>query len=174
MIHIALALAALINVQATPPPTIDCSDADHSAFDFWIGTWDVSPTGTETVVARSVISESAGSCAIEEDYRQTIGPGGVATDYRGASLSVFDTAGGGVWRQFYVDSGGVVTAFEGRSVDGAMQLDAPGRRAGVTQRMTIAPQADGSVRQWGQTSTDGGQTWTSGGYDFTYRRVAAD
>ncbi len=163
------ALLAAALMQATPAP-VDCTDTDHQAFAFWVGDWDVSPTGTETVVARSVISAAAGGCAIEENYHQTIGPGGVAADYRGASFSTFDSGGGGVWRQFYVDSGGAVTAFEGKVVDGAMVLDAPGARPGVTQRMTIAPQADGSVRQWGQVSRDGGETWQSGGYDFTYRR----
>lgn len=39
--------------------------------------------------------------------------------------------------------------------------------------MTQAPLADGSVRQWGQVSIDGGATWSPGGYDFTYRRRAA-
>jgi len=164
------ALLAAALMQATPAP-IDCSDADHQAFAFWLGDWDVSPTGTETVVAHSIISTAAGGCAIEENYHQTVGPGGVATDYRGASFSTLDSAGGGVWRQFYVDSGGGVTAFEGKVVDGAMVLDAPGNGPDIRQRMTIQAQPDGSVRQWGLVSRDGGQTWTAtGGYDFTYRR----
>lgn len=164
------ALLAAALMQAAPAP-IDCTDADHQAFAFWVGDWDVSPTGTETVVAHSVISTAAGGCAIEENYHQTVGPGGVATDYRGASFSTFDSAGGGVWRQFYVDSGGNVTAFEGKVVDGAMVLDAPGGQPNIRQRMTLQAQPDGSVRQWGLVSRDGGQTWTAtGGYDFTYRR----
>lgn len=166
MTLIALGLAALI--QSAAPPPVDCTDADHRAFDFWVGDWDVSATGTDTVVAHSVISVAAGGCAIEENYHQTVGPGGVATDYRGASFSVFDTLSGGVWRQFYVDSGGNVTVFEGGLNDGGMVLDAAGR-GGALQRMTVTPQADGSVRQHGESSTDGGATW-SPGYDFTYRR----
>ena len=176
MIHIALLALALQTTPpaqaappAPPPPRIDCADADHSAFNFWLGEWDVSPTGTATVVARSVISPAAGGCAIEENYHQTIGPGGVTASYHGASFSVFDSGNGGKWRQFYVDSAGSVTVFEGGLQDGAMVLDAPGA-PGAIQRMTIAPQPDGSVRQWGQTSRDGGATWSSGGYDFTYRR----
>lgn len=163
----ALLAAALIQ---TAPAPVDCSDADHQAFAFWIGDWDVSPTGTDVVLARSTISTAAGGCAVEENFHQTLGPGGVTADYRGVSFSTFDSAGGSVWRQFYVDNSGAVTAFVGKVVDGAMVLDAPGQRPGVTQRMTIAPQADGSVRQWGLISRDGGQTWASGGYDFTYRR----
>lgn len=171
MIHIALFAVVLAQTPSQqPPPPVDCADADHSAFNFWIGDWDVSPTGTATVVAHSIISAAASGCAIEENYHQTLGPNGVATDYRGVSFSAFDSAGG-VWRQFYVDSGGGVTAFEGKVLDGAMVLDAPGDRPNIKQRMTLQAQPDGSVRQWGLVSRDGGQTWTStGGYDFTYRR----
>lgn len=159
------ALLAAALMQATPAP---CADADHRAFDFWIGEWTISTTNSDVAVAESVISPVADGCGIEENYHQTVGPGGVATSYHGASYSTFDAAGG-VWRQFYLDSAGGVTVFEGRVVDGAMVLDAPGARPGVTQRMTVQAQPDGSVRQWGQYSRDGGATWTPG-YDFTYRR----
>lgn len=166
MIH-AILFAALL--QAAPAPPIDCTDADHSAFNFWIGDWDVRATGTDTVVARSTIASTAGGCAIEEDYHQTVGPGGVATTYHGVSFSTFDQRRGGVWRQFYMDSNGAVTVFEGGLSDaGAMVLQAPGR-PGSIQRMTVSPQPDGSVRQRGESSTDGGESWTPG-YDFTYRR----
>ena len=175
MIHIALLALALqttpLTAQNPPPaqpPAVDCTDVDHSAFNFWLGDWEVS-TRSGFVVATSTISPVADGCAIEENFHQTVGPGGVVTSYRGASYSAFDTAGGGKWRQFYVDSGGSVTLFEGRMVDGAMVLIAPGG-PGVIQRMIVAPQADGSVRQTGATSRDGGETWSTGGYDFTYRR----
>ena len=171
MIH-AILFASLLQTPPAaapaPPPPIDCTDADHSAFNFWVGAWDVSATGTDTVVARSTISSTAGGCAIEEDYHQTVGPGGVPTTYHGISFSTFDQRGGGVWRQFYMDSGGAVTVFEGGLRGGAMVLQAPGR-PGSIQRMIVSPEPDGSVRQRGESSTDGGASWTPG-YDFTYRR----
>jgi hypothetical protein len=46
------------------------------------------------------------------------------------------------------------------------------QHAGRTNRMTYSPNPDGSVRQHGETSDDGGHTWTPD-YDFTYRRAAA-
>lgn len=166
MIHFAL-IAALL--QAAPPP-VDCADADHSAFNFWVGEWDVSPTGTDTVVARSTISQGPGGCAIHEDYRQTLGPGGAPSSYRGASYSAFDPVSRS-WRQFYVDSTGTVTAFEGGVIsDGSMVLVAQGRTPGELRSMTVTPQADGSVRQVGALSVDGGTSWSPGTYDFTYRR----
>ena len=175
MIHIVLLVAALQSAAPAPqgaaqnpPPPIDCTDADHSAFNFWLGDWHVS-TRSDVVVATSTLSSIADGCAIEENFHQTVGPGGVVANYRGASYSVFDAAGGGKWRQFYVDSAGSVTVFEGGIVDGAMVMFAPGG-PGTIQRMIVAPQTDGSVRQTGATSRDGGETWSTGGYDFTYRR----
>jgi hypothetical protein len=165
MIHIALAAALL--AQAAPAP-VDCTDADHGAFNFWIGDWSVSPTGSDSVIAESTISPAAGGCAIREDFRQTVGPAGTAIDYHGASFSSFDARNGGKWRQFYVDSSGAVAAMEGGVRDGAMVLEVEGPN-GVRRRMTVAPQPDGSVRQSGDVTTDGGVTWTAG-YDFTYRR----
>lgn len=168
---LALALQTAPPAQTAPPPQpapIDCADADHSAFNFWLGDWDVS-TRNGVVVATSTISAIADGCAIEENFYQTVGPGGVVASYRGASYSIFDAPGGGKWRQFYVDNAGSVTVFEGGIVDGAMVLIAPGG-PGVIQRMIVAPQPDGSVRQTGATSRDGGATWSTGGYDFTYRR----
>ena len=103
MIHAILFAALLQTAPAAapaPPPPVDCADPDHSAFNFWIGDWDVSATGTDTVVARSTISSTAGGCAIQEDYHQTVGPGGAPTAYHGISFSAFDARRGGVWRQF--------------------------------------------------------------------------
>jgi len=165
---IALLLAmAQASTTASPPPApqqVDCNDANHTAFDFWIGEWDVSATGSAKVIARSHIEKIVG-CAISETFVQTIGPQGRPLDYRGRSISSFVPADG-KWRQFYVDSGGTVATLDGGIVDGAMVFET--RRGGGINRMTLKANADGSVRQFGERSADG-TTWTAG-YDFTYRR----
>ncbi len=160
---IALALAAAIQ---TAPPPIDCSDADHSAFNFWVGEWIVSPTGTAVDVATSRIESVSNGCAIEESYHQTLNRQGQPTDYKGNSYSAYDAADGR-WKQFYVDSGGSVTSFVGDARDGGIVMVAGSGQN--LQRMTVRPIEDGKVRQSGESSTDGGETWTPG-YDFTYRR----
>jgi len=39
-------------------------------------------------------------------------------------------------------------------------------------RMTYTPNADGSVRQFGEQSIDGGKSWFPA-FDFTYRKSAS-
>ena len=166
---IAFTLAALAQAAPPPlppkPPVVDCNDANHRAFDFWIGEWDVSRTGTNLVVARSRIEKLAG-CAIGETFEQSIGPGGKPSNYQGRSISSY-VPGDANGRQFYIDSQDAAQSFTGVVVDGAMVLTAT--YGPVTTRMTVRPNADGSVRQSGEISTDGGKSWGPG-YDFTYRK----
>ncbi|HEX7692858.1 MAG TPA: hypothetical protein VF409_00100 [Sphingomonas sp.] len=149
------------------PPKVDCSDADHTAFDFWIGDWDVYATGSSTIVAHSRIEKIVG-CAISETFDQFTGPGNKPIDYHGRSISAYVPADRN-WRQYYVDSGGSASTLTGNVVDGAMVLVS--KNGPVTNRMTVKRNPDGSVDQRGEFSTDDGKTW-SPGYDFTYRRSA--
>ncbi len=169
---IALLLATAAAPQTTPPPApppVDCADADHRAFDFWIGDWDVYATGTKMLVAHSRIEKIVG-CAISETYDQFAGKGGQKVDYHGRSISSFvpaGSAGAGGWRQYYVDTSGAAATLTGGYANGAMVLMS---KAGpVTTRMTLSPNPDGSVRQHGEFSTDDGKTWQPA-YDFTYRK----
>lgn len=172
MTLVALLLALAQSTTSPPPPPapppVDCNDADHRAFDFWIGEWDVSPTGSATVIARSRIEKLAG-CAISESYDQTVGPGGKPMNYQGRSISSYVPADRN-WRQFYVDNSGRAATLTGGIVDGAMVLSQQ-VPIGLT-RMTVRANPDGTVRQSGELSADGGKTWTRS-YDFTYRRRPA-
>ena len=173
MILTALFLAAAQTSTAAPPPPppvppkVDCGDADHTAFDFWIGDWDVSATGSPGVIAHSRIEKIVG-CAISETYDQTIGPGNKPVDYHGRSISSY-VQPDKVWRQFYTDNAGTAATLTGEATGGAMVFTS--RVGPVTNRMTVRPNPDGSVRQSGEFSTDDGKTWKPG-YDFTYRKRA--
>lgn len=151
-----------------PPPSPPCATAAFGAFDFWVGEWDVFPTGQEGQVAKSRIEKLYGGCAIRENWMPLKGGGG-------GSLNTIDPATGR-WRQFWVDgSGGGAVEFEGGPVAGKMVLtgfwrgvNGPGQDGLV--RMTYTALDQDTVRQHGETSTDQGLTWTTG-FDFTYRRA---
>ena len=79
------------------------------------------------------------------------------------------------WHQTWQDSSNGRVEFDGGLVDGKMILigywrgvAGPGKDGWV--RMIYTPNADGSVRQAGEQSMDGGKTW-SPSFDFTYRKA---
>ncbi len=130
-------------------------------FDFWIGEWEVSSKGQK--VATSSIQLILGSCVIFENYTN----GG----YTGKSFNYFD-ATTGKWHQTWVDAVGGSIEFTGEFKDGAMvlvgeshQLNSPK----TLQRMTFTQIDRDKVRQFGETSSDEGKTW-SVSYDLLYER----
>jgi len=164
----ACVAATLAAAQAPTPAPPTCAAPEYRAFDFWLGEWDVYVTGTENLAGRSsIVSEDTG-CVITEHYRSTRAP------YTGRSVNIYDRATGH-WNQVWVDSTGEITRFVGGPHNGGMRLTDPANvvagQPGTTHtRMTFSVNADGSVRQLGETSPDG-VTWTAR-YDFTYRRRA--
>ena len=182
-----IALAATIETgglaqTAAPPPAIAptsatapaptppaCAGAEHRQFDFWVGSWDVDPTGKPGQVAHSLIEKLYDGCAIRENWMPFGRPGG-------GSLNNYVTKDGR-WHQTWVDSSNSRVLFAGGLVNGKMVLtgfwagvNGPGQDGLV--RMTYTPNADGSVRQLGEVSTDHGLTWGPS-FDFTYRKRAA-
>lgn len=151
--------------QAQTPPTPCMSDPNARKFDFWVGDWDVSPASAPSaVVGHSVVQRVSGGCALLENW--TAGNG---TD--GKSLNTYN-APLGHWQQFWVGSGGSVTEYRDSEWHGdtlvylAHSLSPQGP---FLQRLSFSLLADGTVRQFGEISTDDGKTWTVG-YDFRYRK----
>lgn len=152
----------------TPPPPV-CVTAQHRQFDFWVGSWDVYRTGTDRLVAHSLIERLYDGCAIRENWMPLRGPGG-------GSFSAW-RPGTSNWRQTWVDNSGAWVEFTGGMNGNAMVLTGPWAGSGpngqdAITRMTYSPEAGGAVRQHGQVSTDNGATWTDS-FDFTYRPAAA-
>lgn len=150
---------------AAPPPN-PCADGEHGQFDFWVGHWTVSPTAKPEVVVASSLIEKVYGCGIRENWMPKANPGG-------GSLSIYVPAQK-AWRQTWIDSSGSYADFKGGWDGHAMVLtgDWP-NAAGQSQltRMTYTKGPDGSVRQAGAVSKDGGKTWAPS-FDFTYRKAS--
>ena len=171
MVHafLALALAQAATPAAPastpPPPTPACEDERHGQFDFWLGEWEVYPRGREQQVASSLIEKVSAGCAIRESWMPLQGR-------EGSSLSTYDPATGR-WHQLWIGGSPGRVLFDGGVIEGAMVLtgywgrDAQGNPTLV--RMTYTLEDDGSVRQYGQASSDHGRTWADS-FDFIYRR----
>lgn len=166
-------LAALLSAQtpatpapaAPPPPPPKCEGADYAAFDFWVGDWDVVRTGTDAVVARSLIEKLYAGCAVRENWMPLRGgPGGSLNGYDPRTKQ---------WRQTWIGAAPGPVYFTGGMEGDRMVLagdwpgSGPNGEDGIT-RMTYSRVEGASVRQHGEFSGDGGKTWATT-FDFTYR-----
>jgi hypothetical protein len=162
-----LLLMATDTPSPTPPApsttSAPCAGAAYRQFDFWLGEWNVfGPKGRQ--VGRSHIEAVLGGCVIAEHWTSGSGP---ASD--GRSLNQYQV-GTGQWEQYWVDAQGGRLLLRGGLQGASMVLaseDGPAR-----QRITWTPNADGSVRQLWESSSDAGATWTVA-FDGLYRRVPA-
>jgi hypothetical protein len=143
-----------------------CSAQEYRQLDFWVGEWRVFEASDNSPVGSSKIEIVMDSCGIKESFDAPSG-GNAGADYIGTSFSSYDRKDG-KWHQMYIDNTGSVGLYTG-GLDGAdMAMTCPAK-GGATQKMIYRRQADGSVRQIGTLSTDGGKTWQAG-YDYVYRR----
>lgn len=160
-----LVLAALLAIgvpagaqeDGAAPRRVDCSSADHRAFDFWVGEWDVyDPRGER--VGENTVTRIEDGCALHERWRATSGG-------TGQSLNYYD-ASDGRWYQTWVATSGRPLRLVGGPRNGGMvmEMEAPDAH----HRITWTPNDDGSVRQLWETSTDAGETWRIA-FDGEYR-----
>lgn len=167
LIACAAVLAGPAFAQTPPPKT--CVQPERSQLDFWVGHWDVYPTGTTKLIAHSLIEKLYAGCAIRENWMPLGGTGG-------GSLSAWNPKTG-KWHQTWMDSSGAIVEFEGGLVGDTMTIVgawanvvAPGKDGVV--RMNYRRNPDGSVRQWGEVTQDDGKSW-SPSFDFTYKPSAS-
>ena len=96
-----------INANARPCE----ADPNFRAFDFWIGDWDVQPTGSARAPigpgASSVIERQLGGCMIQENWMPN--PNGTGA---GKSFNTYNSATK-QWEQYYVDSRAQITYYKG-------------------------------------------------------------
>lgn len=158
-----LACPATASAQTSQPqaPVPACNASEYRQFDFWVGEWDVYPAKSDKPVARSVIERLYDGCAIRENWMPLARSGG-------GSLNSFRPSDG-KWHQLWVDSQGSWLEFVGQAASGGMILQSSAAETNQPiTRMTFSPFPDGTVRQLGETSADGGKSWTTS-FDFTYR-----
>ena len=165
----AVCMSAAAFFQSAPPPA--CTAPEHRQFDFWVGSWDVYPTGKPEPVARSLVEKLYAGCTIRENWMPLKGTGG-------GSLNMYDPADRR-WHQTWHDSSNARVEFDGGLADGKMIMtgfwknaNGPGKDGLV--RMTYSRVDGGSVRQFGEISTDHGANWAPF-FDLTYKpRPAAN
>jgi hypothetical protein len=156
---------AVVVAQPVAPPNYGCPGTEYRQFDFWVGKWTVTTPDGKPGGSSEVTLLDKG-CVILESW--TAAQGG-----SGHSLNVYDQADG-KWHQTWVGATGDQVHYIGEFKDSAMRFVsddiATPQRAPVKRTMTFEPRADGTVRQSGTMSTDGGKTFKPS-FDLIYTRV---
>jgi hypothetical protein len=138
---------------------------EASAFDFWLGRWEVrQPDGT--IVGTNTITKRDGGCSIQERWE---GAGGSS----GTSVS-FYLPSRGEWRQIWTGSGGTLFDITGKPTDTGMHLEGQIEYVDthnvVAFRGTWTKADDGRVRQRLEEFDLTAQTWVVW-FDGFYRRI---
>ena len=148
--------ASLALAQNKPPVNHD--------FDFWIGDWEVTNQANGKLAGHNRVELKHGGRVLVENYTT---PGA----YTGMSVNAYDAAAKR-WHQCWMDSSGGVLDLYGGLMDGKMVLTGETVQPGggrQQERITWTPNADGTVRQHWEQSTDAGKTWTTA-FDGLYRK----
>lgn len=166
-----LPLLAHAQTSATPAgaparPRSPCpADANRHHFDFWVGEWNVE-TKDGKPAGHSSVQAISGGCGLLENWTDNNGGTGKSINAYNPIL--------GAWQQFWVGEYGAVTEYRESEWRGdTLSFRATSRAGGtpISLRLTFNPLPDGSVRQFGEQSTDDGRTWTPT-YELFYRRRA--
>jgi len=158
----ALLCTILVSAAAlfASPPAEQCSGGASKKLEFWIGDWDVY-SGADKVGQNSIARASDG-CLVVERWTGTDGDSGVSFNYVDGSGMLRQTYVGPAWSIDYqgeTDAAGVLLHSEVTSKGEPIKI-----------RLSLQPQADGSVRQHKQASKTG-DLWKTV-YDFRYVRAA--
>jgi len=133
----------------------------YRQLDFWVGDWDVYGKGG-ALAGHSHVELILADCVVNENW----------TDFAGNSGKSYNTYNPSLkrWEQYWVDQFGSTTFYTGNLEGPNMvyRADSFGPSGTPQQlRLTFSPLAPDKVRQVGESSTDGGKTWTTS-YDLTY------
>lgn len=153
--------AAEKTIRGTRFPCVN--DERHHAFDFWIGEWTVTQNGQ--FAGDSSVQAIMGDCTI---FEQWTGSGGS----EGKSFNYYDP-GQDHWRQIWISDSGTFIEFTGEARDGGIYFTAetvnPTDKSVTNHKFEFTQLDGGIVRQYWETSIDGGTTWTSV-WDGRYER----
>jgi len=131
------------------------ADARHHSFDFWIGEWTVKQNGQ--FAGTSSVQPILGHCTIFEQWESASGTLGKSFNYYDPA---FDH-----WRQIWISDSGSIIEFTGEARDGGIFYTAetidPTDGSVTQHKFEFTAIGEDGVRQYWETSADGGASWQS-------------
>ncbi|MEM7380651.1 MAG: hypothetical protein AAF361_05565 [Bacteroidota bacterium] len=120
-----------------------CCTEDHTAFDFWVGSWDVT-NADGTPAGKNTIEKVENGCVLRESWKSAKGA------FTGSSVNFFNKQSKS-WEQLWIDNRGSHLKLKGNRKDNKMILssDEFTHTDGKTyiNRITWTMNEDGTVRQ---------------------------
>jgi len=121
-------------------------------FSFWIGSWKVYKTDTDTIVGMSRIEPMLNGHSIRESYYST------QSNYKGSSINTY-VPDSKQWEQYYVDNSGLRLMLRGQYKAEKMTLsDCEGSSKAACNRVSWHQEGE-HVRQVWEQSKDEGKSW---------------
>ena len=151
------------NVRARVYPCEGLAEA--SAFDFWLGRWEVRMLDG-TLIGTNTITKRDGGCSIQERWEGAGGSTGTSVSFYLPSREE--------WRQVWTGSGGTLFDITGKAETGSVHMEGTieyvETNRVVAFRGTWTEGADGRVRQRMEEFDLAAQTWVLW-FDGFYRRL---
>jgi hypothetical protein len=145
-----------------------CCTADHKAFDFWVGNWEVTDANGQEA-GQNTIEKVLDSCILKENWTSS------NPNFKGSSTNFYNSSTK-QWEQLWIDNSGSHLKLYGNRTDNQMILssDPVTRPDGkeYIDRVTWTLNEDGSVRQLWEVIQ--GDSVTNVAFDGLYRRVGKD
>lgn len=165
-----LVLAGLVSLATTPavgqsraaPPR--CDDSEFRRFDYWVGDWDVTAGGQRA--GSNLVTLEEDGCVIHEHWKGARGG-------TGQSFTFYDRRDR-KWHQMWVSNSGNMLYLTGEFDGSTLSLEGTTPQSDGTRllnRLSFRDNPDHTVRQYWETSADGGKTWTPV-FDGLYRKRA--
>jgi len=112
-----LVMGMLLAVPGTRAQVADCPccTKDHVAFDFWLGTWEVTLANGAVAGTNTIVKEQDG-CMLRENWRSANGQS------TGTSLNFYN-AYTSQWEQLWIDNSGNPLKLKGNRIDNQMILN---------------------------------------------------
>jgi hypothetical protein len=165
---LAAALLAADPVTPPPPPPSEsqvfvCADDAARQFDFLLGDWTVTASGSNDVLSKVKVTRVADGCGLLESVTPVRGVGA-------ESLVTYDT-GATLWHWDQVSGDGSILSLQGGLQNGEMVMegDESGASKHMLVRITWAANGD-SIHEAAERSPDG-RVWNAW-FERDFRRAA--
>jgi len=163
-----LAAALLAADPAPPPPAADpqvfvCADDAARQFDFLIGDWTVTATGSSDILSKIRVTRVADGCGLLESVTPVRGIGA-------ESLVTYDT-GATLWHWDQISGDGSILSLQGGLQNGEMVME--GDESGTTKHMLVRVTwaSNGvTIHEAAERSSDG-RVWSTW-FERDFRRAA--